>query len=396
MSQDRNDPKIDIAPDVAERIRTDAILRTRSLERHFDLYMSRTIREGGETLGPAVQGIRLEQASALVFVDEEPAANFGHACHYLLYEPEKGRFRKSIGARFPPYAQDISADFTRFSQGYNGATRPNQSKHRHHPMSVRSLNIGPAAGYDNRYAILFSGLPYLRHVNELELCYRALTGTYGFEPGNIFVLLFSGQWRTVDADVPSSWPTLGGTPYQLKSHSRRAGTLPELAKLFAPGALPLTSKDLLFIHMTGDGDSDAGGAFINTYDGVYRASQMAVDIQGLPAHRALLVLMEQCSAGGFCDAVIANSRATMTNIAAAAKNGEGSHISEGVPQWNYFAAEWLSAHMGLDILSGAPVNIVVPPALVDADKAYHYAVTSDPADTPTRASAGGGGNITLA
>lgn len=392
MSQHYDNPATDVTPVVAARIRVDAIERIGSQERLFDLYMNDTIRARGEILGPEVQGIRLEEASALVFVDESPSANFGHACQYLLYVPESGQFREAVPARFPPYAQDIPRDFELF---YHRGGRQDEPRRGHGAMRVESLNIAPDAGYANRYAILFSGLPYLRHVNELELCYRALTQAYQFDPANIFVLLFDGTLRTVRGAVPPLWPgTAGGSPYQIKNHIHDAGSLQALANLF--GTLPLKSNDLLFIHMTGDGDSDSNGAFINAYDGVYRASQMARDLQGLPAHRALLVLMEQCSAGGFANAVVGTTRpAPMSSIAAAAANGLESHFSPTVPHWNYFAAEWLSALTGLDVISGAPVNLVAPPALVDADAAYAYAVATDPEDTPAQASAGGGGTITL-
>jgi hypothetical protein len=392
MSQHSDNPATDVTPVVAARIRVDAIERIGSQERLFDLYMNDAIRARGETLGPEVQGIRLDQASALVFVDESPSANFGHACQYLLYAPESGQFRKAVPARFPPYARDIPPDFQLF---YDRGGLQDEARREHEAMHVESLNIALAAGYANRYAILFSGLPYLRHVNELELCYRTLTQTYQFDPAHIFVLLFNGTLRTVRGAVPPLWPGPGGSPYQLKNHINDAGSLKALANLFVPGTLPLNPNDLLFIHMTGDGDRDSNGAFINAYDGVYRASQMATDLQGLPAHRALLVLMEQCSAGGFANAVVGNGRAAMSSIAAAAVNGLESHFSPTVPHWNYFAAEWLSALTGLDVISGAPVNLIAPPARVDADAAYAYAVTADPADTPAQASAGGGGTITL-
>lgn len=393
MSQHCDDPAGDVTPEVAARIRLDAIARVGSHERDFDLYMSRTIRVQGETLGPEVQGITLDDASALVFVDQVPSANFGHACQYLLYEPEMGRFRRAVRARFPPYARDIPRDFELVHQH---AYRQSEPLCEQGMQRVESLSIAPAAAYSNRYAILFSGLPYLRHVNELELCYRTLIQTYEFDPANIFVLLFNGTLRTVRGPVPPLWPgTPGGSPYQLEGKVNDAGTLTALAELFAPGTLPLQPNDLLFIHMTGDGDCDSDGAFINACDGVYRAKQMAADLQGLPAHRALLVLMEQCSSGGFADAVVANAPAEVSTIAAAAKNGQESYCSQDPPYWNYFAAEWLSAHAGVDVMSGAPVKLVTPPALVDADTAYAYAVKSDPLDTPTQVSARGGGNITL-
>jgi len=61
-----------------------------------------------------------------------------------------------------------------------------------------------------RYAILFSGMTYTRHLNGLEFCYRTLVDTFAFEHDNIFVLNYDKSLRTVDeqeADpTPARWP----------------------------------------------------------------------------------------------------------------------------------------------------------------------------------------------
>jgi hypothetical protein len=70
-----------------------------------NLYLDRRVREAGEQLGPASAGLRTERPSVLVFADDEPLASFGHACRYLLFDPESGELHAELPARFPPWEQ---------------------------------------------------------------------------------------------------------------------------------------------------------------------------------------------------------------------------------------------------------------------------------------------------
>jgi hypothetical protein len=105
--------------------------------------------------------------------------------------------------------------------------------------------------------------------------------------------------------------------------------------------------------------------------------------------------MQQCSSGGFNKSVVTNSPAAMTSIASAAQPGLPSYFSDGVPAWDYFAPEWISAHLSLDAISAKAVGLG-PPALVTADEAYAYALANDSADTPAKLSGASGGTITMA
>ena len=39
-----------------------------------------------------------------MFADDEPHANYGHTCRYLLYESTTGKFLEEMPARLPPVA----------------------------------------------------------------------------------------------------------------------------------------------------------------------------------------------------------------------------------------------------------------------------------------------------
>src|SRR6201984_1536818 len=68
-----------------------------------NLHIDEQVRNQGEKLGPAFQKIEVEKRSVLVFADDQPLANFGHACRYLLYDAESAALYREIPARFPPF-----------------------------------------------------------------------------------------------------------------------------------------------------------------------------------------------------------------------------------------------------------------------------------------------------
>jgi hypothetical protein len=45
-----------------------------------NLFVDMRIYEKGETIGPEFQKIQAPATSVMVFADDEPRANFGHAC----------------------------------------------------------------------------------------------------------------------------------------------------------------------------------------------------------------------------------------------------------------------------------------------------------------------------
>ena len=62
---------------------------------HVNLYLDQRVLRAGEQLGPAFQDLRAPRPSVLVFADDEPRANFGHSCRYLLFDPESGEIGRA-------------------------------------------------------------------------------------------------------------------------------------------------------------------------------------------------------------------------------------------------------------------------------------------------------------
>lgn len=53
--------------------------------------------------------VQVRTASAMAFVDQEPRANWGHACRYMLIDLAGGGVT-SIPAQFPPYLRHVPAE----------------------------------------------------------------------------------------------------------------------------------------------------------------------------------------------------------------------------------------------------------------------------------------------
>jgi hypothetical protein len=60
----------------------------------------------GSTLKVDQKEIPVPRTSAVAFVDQDPQANWGHACRYLLIDLESGNMQ-SIDAQFPPFLRGV-------------------------------------------------------------------------------------------------------------------------------------------------------------------------------------------------------------------------------------------------------------------------------------------------
>jgi hypothetical protein len=193
-----------------------------------------------------------------------------------------------------------------------------------------------------------------RHLNGLEFCYRTLVERCDFEPRNIDVLSFDGTLRTRD-DPPHEppqavWPG-DGTRYrmQITGTGSREAFVAALRRL----ARKLQNNDLLFINTVGHGGNYADGRgpqlIVHPFRKRYKVDEFCSDLSELPPHRALLVLMSQCYAGGFRHPIVAASRARMTFVAAAAPESGFSHVMSGDRNWDSFQRSWLAGLAGSDV-----------------------------------------------
>ena len=384
--------------EVFQVIRTNAFRHLTPRQRETtNLHIDLRVREPGETLGPRFQKIVADQASVLVFADDYPRANFAHDCRYLLFHPKTGELRREIAARFPPYGERPPETLVPFHQPFR--VQPSQYLFKVWPY-FRCPRLVPDGA---RYAILFSGMSNLRHLNDLEFCYRMLIDEYSFNSDNIYVLNYDGTMNTQDGAPTTGWPG-DGTAYRIKVTGK--GDRPAFQNAFDDLKNKIGSSDLLFIHTNNHGGNSSGQSFLCQYGtsqgpihawDEYWANDFCSDLGGLPKYRSLIAMMEQCESGGFNSPVISGNTAINSSIASAAPANLSSwSTSDG--NFDVFALQWISAQFGHNA-NGSSLGSnpdVDGDGSIQAEEAYDYAVSNDSADSPTyQESSEAGGDITL-
>jgi hypothetical protein len=366
-----------------------------------NLHVDMHIYEKGEVIGPEFQKILAPQSSVLVFADDEPQANFGHTCRYLLYENGTGKFLQEAPARFPPVKDAKQAKTLKpFHEPVRLIENPNLFK----PFRPiwRCPIIVPEG---TRYAILFSGMSNKRHLNDMEFLYRTLIDVYAFDPAHIYALSYDGTLNTQDG-VQVHWPG-DGTAYRINitGEGNQAGFEAAVDDLITK----MHRLDTLLIHCNNHGDSDTpdGGitwvpntAFLCTYPnwGRYYHNDFSHKLAELPRFRQLIVMLEQCHSGGFNGSILANSPADATSVASAATEFKNSYISAD-GNWDPFARDWIAAQAGQNPFGGA---LAYNPdtdgdGKIQAEEAFQYAFTvRDLRDSPNFSeSSEAGGDIAL-
>jgi len=360
-----------------------------------NLHLDEHIYQEGETIGPDFQKIVAYRPSILVFADDDPRANFGHNCRYLLYDATNGEFHREVPARFPPITDVRQPNTLRpFHEPIRLIENPNVF-HLYPPIFWRCPIIVPEG---TRYAILFSGMSNKRHLNDMEFLYRTLVDIYAFDPHHIYVLTYDGTLNTQDG-VQVNWPG-DGTAYriQVTGQGNRAAFEAAIDDL----KTKIHSQDSLLIHCNNHGDYDGmpGTSFLCTYPswGRYYNGDFSNKLAQLPKFRELIVMLEQCNSGGFNASIIAQSPADSTSVASAAIESQSSYVSAD-GNWDPFARDWIAAQAGHTPFGTA---LAFNPdtntnGKIEAEEAFSYAnAVKDPRDSPNYSeSSAAGGEITL-
>jgi hypothetical protein len=376
---------------VFARVREHAFRRLSSQELETtNLYLDQRVYEKDAKLGPEFQNIVAPKRSVLVFADDQPLANFGHDCRYLLYDAAAGELHSEIPARFPPLRDKNRTTLKAFHEPVR--LQPNPDIFWVWPI-LRCPVLIPDG---NRYAILYSGMSNLRHLNDLEFCYRMLIDRYAFDPKNIYVLNYDCSLNTQDGH-PGLWPG-DNTAYRIKVTG--AGDRAAFQAEFNDLKTKIGGDDLLFIHSNNNGDKFGAGYFLYTYPayGTYMATDFCNDLKVLPKFKSLIVMMEQCNSGGFNAPVLAASPATNSSIASAAIATQSSWASPD-GNWDSFARDWIAAQIGHQPNGGALASNpdTDMDGVIEAEEAFNYALAvQNPSDSPNyNESSEAGGDVTL-
>jgi hypothetical protein len=343
-----------------------------------NLHVDERIYEAGETIGPPFQRIVAQRPSILVFADDDPHANFGHDCRYLLYDAETGEFQREAPARLPPYVVPKAVTLRPFHAPVRFVETPNLF---HVWPDFRCPVLVPA---NNRYAIMFSGMSGKAPLNDMEFLYRTLIDVYSFDPSNIYALHYDGSFGSWDGPA-TVWPG-DGTVYRIRLTGPGTRVAFENAIDELKGKLRRDDVLLLHTNQCGDWDPKSGTACLYTYPNfdLYDANALATKLGELPRFGQLCVMVGQCSSGGFSSPIIAHSTADATSVACAAAEQNAAFPSPD-GNWGRFALDWIAAQAGHTPFGTALAFSADFDAdgQIEAEEAFGYAnAVTDPGDTP--------------
>jgi hypothetical protein len=364
--------------EAVERAQAHAFERLSWRERETtNLFLVESVVEKG-TIGPKQHRVKIDRPSYLIFADDDPHANFTHACRYLLYDAKTGEFEHEVPAQLPPVTAKDVLQLVPFHE-----PKPflkDTIYYRHWPPILRC----PIISRRRRYAILWSGMSNKRHLNDMEFLYRTLIDRYGFASGDIYAMSYDGTLNTQDG-VQSHWPG-DGTSYRINVTGQ--GTRTDFEAAVDDLKKRIKQNDLLLVHINNHGgwDETPGSAYFFTYPGwgSYYASDFAAKLGQLPKYYRLMAMLEPCHAGGFNAPIIAQSTAGATSVASAALEPYNSYVSAD-GNWDPFARDWVAAMAGHDAFGGA---LAFNPdsnsdGRISAHEAYDYAnAIKLAADTP--------------
>jgi hypothetical protein len=314
-----------LSPAMATQLRQHAAHTVPNLGRtHLSLLPH--VYPAGHTFHLVDTELRLPHEAAIVFLDHQPTANWGHPCTYRLYHPDTGALISEHDASFPPnLAGDIDMELFHAPLAFTPQTTA--------PLIVNApmqLVSSVSLVDEQRYAILFtSQISNRRHVEDVEFYWRLLTHRYGFTPSHIYVLCYNGTIGATDVGSGGIGNWAGdNTPYQMQVHA--AATTANLQTVFNELATKLRPKDQLFIHTNNHGATT--GLCVDSTT-VITPVQFGTMLSGLPHLRSLIITMEQCYSGAFQSSVLTKSTAANTVFASAVPANKTSDGAAHFDPW---------------------------------------------------------------
>jgi hypothetical protein len=351
MNQKRKVSRMKLNNKIQSQIQKDALQRLRKMkaDKHTNLYLHDEVLAKGVTLKAVSLKVPIERETAFVFADLAPEYNWVHPCEYHLYDAKTGDLYKTVKASMPP---SNIVPLRKSVTGFHMPVKLIDTKKRRATWKKRMKPIANALSNapGERYAILFAGRADNRHTNDLEFLYRTLIDDYGFTAGNIHVLNHDGTLNYCGSPSPiGNWPG-DNTAYRMVVTG--PGTRAGFQVAFNAIAAVIRPEDMLFIHTNnhGGGPCDPGitDYCMFVYDPncafvPYYVNNFIADMGVLPQFEVLMVMMEQCRAGGFINPIINNSPATWTHFASAVVAND---YSLGGANFDPFAEDWIAGIHG--------------------------------------------------
>ena len=386
---------------VKKRIIDDALMQfINNRGSHADpaMYFDNEVLKKGEKIDLFEKTITIKEPTNLVFIDEQPGLNWGHACQYLLYQADKGKLLNKVDAKFPPFLTKKNVEGMEIFKIPRIMNNFKTRKTLRFPLDparltaytkLRRLPFKFSKVEGRRYAIFFSGGSNCRHVNDMEFFYRTLLDIYAYNPSDVFICNYDGNinwikagwWEPAqDLANPINYP-VDNTPFRMQVDE--PGTRNGFQNIITQLSGVMNQYDCLLIHTNNHGwyGNKLGGGTDEGYISLpgstkYWASDFVSDLSNLPRFKNLLVVMEQCSSGSFIQPIMNNSPADNTVVQTAVPAKESSAGDWYFDPWIEL---WISAMAGV---RGDGTALAISPdddldSKISAYEAYDYAIGQD-------------------
>jgi parallel beta-helix repeat protein len=312
------------------------------------------------------------------FINLAKNDNWGHPAKLIFHATGKPDVVYDVD--FPPSDENI----VKFL--HEGGKVPNYE-------GRTSIEIAPDPDFactpnaDHNYAVLIAGgtdstQNYARYYSDIKFLYNTLRGpNYGYPANHIKVVMSDGTDPAVDqkttASTINSDPKLDGT----NSVDIKRATKVNVTSAIHDWSPALTSADTLFIFTTGHGQktttttdntNDVRLLLWGTTENITDTELVAALPTASPTNPKVLMMMEQCYAGGFKDEFIPSSGSNIRVLATAARGDQVSHSNE----YSYY---YITAMAGKDS-AGVLVNADKTPedGQISMREAHTYANNLDP------------------
>jgi len=346
----------------------------------------------------------------LLFVDDEPEANWEHPARLVFVNPVDGVFTV-YDVRTPPKIFSELIELGKYEP------KPRTSK-THATIAVRRISETPASqnagsppnrdgeGFlattfddgmltvnpDHKFAVLISGGYYassnaVRYWNDTAFMYKVLKYRYGYKDENIYVLCSDGLDPAPDNKrEESSNVDLDGDGLPDVDYS---ATIENVDTVFGELAARMTEDDILFVFTTGHGapydpDGDPTKTVLYLWHNYIVDDELAEQVNRIQSYDTMVFVMSQCYSGGFEGELGAPNRIFIS----AAAYDEISYAGLFNPDTGNYEYDVFS-HYFTCALAGARPDGGEVRADADGDgavsiaEAFSFAVNNDPAyETP--------------
>lgn len=348
-----------------------------------------------------------ETPGFLLFVDDEPDANWEHPARLVFVNAEDGVFTV-YDIRTPPW---IFSEFTELgtyepkpstprTQTTVAARRIPESSASQNAVSQRNRDESglAASALDDvmltvnpihKFAVLIGGGYYesnneIRFWNDIAFMYKVLKYRYGYRDENIYVLFADGLDPAPDNVLgENSNVDLDGDGVPDVDY---AATLENVDTVFGRLAARMNEQDILFVYTAGHGspydpDGDPTKTVFYLWHNYIVDDELAEQVNRIPSYDTMMFVFNQCYSGGF-EGDLAGANRIFISAAAYDQTSYAGLYNPVIGAYEYDAfSYYLTCALAGARPDGGEVRADADgDGAVSVAEAFSFAANNDPAD----------------